>query len=87
MTHLDSVLGSQPAQELDTWQRWLFAEGRRRQVTWRVERGGEAVSQLGILSDAISFYNVGGTVDNNSYEWLLKSKNESEWRFKIALGF
>ena len=29
----------------------------------------------------------GGTVDNNSYEWLLKSKNESEWRFKIALGF
>ena len=29
----------------------------------------------------------GGAVDNNSYEWLLKSKNESEWRFKIALGF
>ena len=35
-----------------------------------------------IISDAISFCNVcvwgGGAVDNNSYEWLLKSKNESE---------
>ena len=32
-----------------------------------------------IQSDAISFCNVGGgAVDNNSYEWLLKSKNECE---------
>ena len=30
-------------------------------------------------SDAISFCNVGGgAVDNNSYEWLLKLKNESQ---------
>ena len=31
-----------------------------------------------VISDAISFCNVRGPVDNNSYEWLLKSKNESE---------
>ena len=40
------------------------------------------IKKVAVSSDAISFCNVcvwgGGAVDNNSYEWLLKSKNESE---------
>ena len=43
-------------------------------------RGHMLKATLVVTSDAISFCNVrgGGAVDNNSYEWLLKSKNESE---------